>query len=155
MEITNQKRSKTILRIFNFTGILVVITCLIFLWLKNDTGLLIGIGVFLGLLAFSQLINFIYLEFRIDKGQVVIRYYPVISIFKKQYQSIEFAQTALHHYKIERMMGFSDLILTIKTRRGIAEYPAISLTAMRKSEVAQINEALLQILNQNRENKRQ
>ena len=47
-------------------------------------------------------------------------------------------------------MGFADLQIAIKTKRGIAEYPTISLAALSKAEIGQINSALAELLENNR-----
>ena len=41
------------------------------------------------------------------------------------------------NFKIEKAMGFADLTIAIKTKRGIAEYPSISLAALSKAEIEQ------------------
>ena len=76
----------------------------------------------------------------------MIRYYPVISILKKEYESIEFTHSSLVNFQIEKAMGFADLTIAIKTKRGIAEYPAISLAAMSKAEINQIRSELSEIM---------
>jgi hypothetical protein len=43
-------------------------------------------------------------------------------------------------------MGFNDLSIAIRTKRGIAEYPSISLTALSKEEIEQIRSALAEIM---------
>jgi hypothetical protein len=150
MEISNQKRSKQIKRTFNLTGILIVVVGLIFLWLKNDIAVLIAAGVFAVYVGISQFVNLCYVYFSTDNGKILIRYYPIISILKKEYDSIEFGHQVLVNFQIEKAMGFSDLILTIKTKRGIAEYPSISLAALNKAEISQISSALSEIMTNNR-----
>ena len=146
MEISNQKRSKQIKRTFNLTGILIVVVGLIFLWLKNDTAVLITAGVFAVYVGIAQFANLCYVYFSTENGKVLIRYYPVISILKKEYESIEFAQSALVNFEIEKAMGFSDLTIAVKTKRGIAEYPSISLAALSAGEIEQIRQALTEIM---------
>ncbi|MBA4408242.1 MAG: hypothetical protein Q8S54_19655 [Bacteroidota bacterium] len=150
MEISNQKRSKKIKRAFNFSGIAIVLIGLIFLWLKLDAAVLITAGVFAAYVGISMFANLCYVYFSTNNGKVVIRYFQVISIMKKEYESIEFAHQALVNFKIERTMGFSDLQIAIKTKRGIAEYPSVSLTALSKDEIEKIHSALSEIRNNNR-----
>jgi len=145
MEISNQKRSKNIKRTFNLTGIVIVLVGLIFLWLKQDTAVLITAGVFAVYVGIAQFANLCNVYFSTENGKVLIRYYPVISILKKDYESIEFAQSALVNFQIEKAMGFADLTIAIRTKRGIAEYPSISLAAMSKGEIEQISLALSEI----------
>jgi hypothetical protein len=146
MEISNQKRSKNIKRTFNLTGIIIVLVGLVFLGLKQDTAVLITAGVFAVYVGIAQFANLCYVYFNTNNGKVIIRYYPVISILKKEYESIEFTHSSLVNFQIEKAMGFADLTIVIKTKRGIAEYPSISLAAMSKAEINQINSELSEII---------
>jgi hypothetical protein len=145
MEISNQARSKKIKRSFNFLGIAIVLIGLAFLWLKMDAAVLITAGVFAAYVGISMYANLCYVNFSTNNGKVLIRYFPVISIMKKEYESIEFAHQALVNFKIEKVLGFTDLFIVIKTKRGIAEYPSISLTALSKDEIEHIDLALSEI----------
>ena len=146
MEISNQKRSRRIKRTFNLTGIAIVVVGLIFLGLKQDTAVLITAGVFAVYVGIAQFANLCYVYFNSGNNKVLIRYYPVISILKKEYEAIEFAHSSLVNFNIEKAMGFTDLTIAIKTKRGIAEYPTISLAAMSKVEIDQISSELSEIM---------
>ncbi len=150
MEISNQKRSKKIKQAFNLTGIVIVLVGLVLLLLKKDTAVLIIAGVFAVYVGVAQFANLCYIYFSTNNGKVLIRYYAVISILKKEYESIEFAHSSLVNFDIEKAMGFADLTITIRTKRGIAEYPTISLAAMRKTEIEQIKQALSEIMRNNK-----
>ncbi|MDP2113843.1 MAG: hypothetical protein Q8K69_07270 [Bacteroidota bacterium] len=150
MEISNQKRSKQIKRGFNIGGIIIVLTGLVLLWLKNDVGVMIAVGVFVVYVGLSQFANLCYVFFSTENGKVLIKYYPIITIMKKEYESIEFAQKTLVNFRIERAMGFKDLEIAIRTKRGIAEYPLISLSALSKVEIEQIVDALTEIIRNNK-----
>lgn len=150
MEISNQKRSKRIKQAFNITGIAIVLVGLIFLWMKKDTLVLITAGVFAVYVGISQFANLCYVNFSTSNGKISIRYYPIISILKKEYESIEFAHQSLLNFQIEKAMGFSDLQIAIKTKRGVAEYPSISLAALSKDEIEQISFALTEIMRNNK-----
>lgn len=127
-------------------GIVIVIIGLIFLALKQDIAVMITVGVFVVYVGISQFANLCYVFFSTENERVLIKYYPVISILKKEYDSIEFPQKTLVGFKIEKSLGFSDLQIAIKTKRGIAEYPSISLSALSKNEIEQIKTALTDIL---------
>jgi hypothetical protein len=149
MEFSNQTRSKKIKRIFSLIGILIVVIGLVFLWLKMDTAVLITAAVFSAYIGIAQFANLCFVAFSSSNGKFFIRYFPIISMLKKDYESVEFAQTALVNFHIEKSMGFADLTIVIKTKRGIAEYPSISLAALSKSEIEQIREELAKILKSN------
>ncbi|MFA5328663.1 MAG: hypothetical protein WC384_12800 [Prolixibacteraceae bacterium] len=151
MEFSNQKRVRKIKRTFNLTGIAIVLIGLVFLWLKNDTAVLITVGVFAVYVGISVYANLCYVYFSTENGKVLIRYYPVISLLKKEYESIEFGQDALVNFRIEKAMGFADLDIVIRTKRGIAEYPTISLAALTKPEIEKIRETLLEIMRNNKQ----
>jgi hypothetical protein len=150
MEFSNQKRSKRIKQIFNLIGIAIVAIGLLFLWLKMDIALMVTIGIFMVYVGISVYANLCYISFNTDNGKVLIKYYPIISFLKKEFDSIEFAHQALINFQIEKAMGFSDLTIAIRTKRGIAEYPTISLAALSKAEIEQIRQALVEIIRNNR-----
>lgn len=118
--------------------------------MKEDTLVLITAGVFAVYVGISQFANLCYVNFNTSNGKISIRYYPIISILKKEFESIEFAHQSLLNFKIEKAMGFADLQIAIKTKRGIAEYPSISLAALSKDEIEQISFALTEIVRNNR-----
>lgn len=150
MEFSNQKRVKQIKRTFNLVGIAIVLIGLAFLWLKNDTMVLITVGIFAVYVGISVYANLCYVYFSTENGKVLIRYYPVISLLKREYDSIEFTHQALVNFQIERSLGFADLDIVIRTKRGIAEYPTISLAALSKAEIEQIRSVLLEIMRNNK-----
>lgn len=150
MEFSNQKRIRKIKRTFNLSGIAIAAVGLIFLWLKNDTAVLITAAVFAVYVGVAQFANLCYIFFSTENGKVLIRYYPVISILKKEYDAVEFPQQALLNFQVERGLGFSDLTIAIRTKRGIAEYPSISLAALSKGEIEQIRQALIEIMKKNK-----
>ena len=150
MEISNQNRSKQIKRVFYVFGVILVLVGLVLLWLKHDIAFFIIAAIFAVYVGVAQYANLCYINFSTDNGRVLIRYYPVISILKKDYKSIEFKHQSLIKYQIEKSLGFSDLTIVIKTSRGIAEYPSISLAALSKAEIGQINSALAKLLENNR-----
>jgi len=127
-----------------------VLVGLVFLWLKKDTAVLVTAGVFAVYVGVAQFANLCFVNFSTNNGKVLIRYYPIISILKKEYESIEFAHQALVDFQIEKSIGFADLTIIIKTKRGIAEYPSIRLVALSKAEIEQIREGLLEIMKINK-----
>lgn len=147
---SNQKRVKKIKLTFNVIGIIIVLVGLTFLWMKMDTAVLITAGVFILYVGASLYPNLCYVYFSTDNDKVVIRYYPVISFLKKEYEAIEFPQSTLADYRIEDAMGFADLDVVIRTKRGVAEYPTVSLAALNKAEIEQIRQTLEEIIRSNK-----
>lgn len=118
-----------------------------FLTNKNLNAILTGAAFVVWFFIF-QLFDFQYIEFINKDGKIVLRYYPAIKFGKKEYSSIEFASNLLHDAQFETtFFGLvTDLILVVKTKRGIAEYPSISLTAVNSEDRKKIKESLYKIL---------
>jgi len=146
MEISNQKRSKYIKRFFILTGLITVAVSQLLLWYKYELAVII-LAIFFALYVVIFLFaNFCYISFIAANEKVTIKYYPVISFIKRNYKTIEFTYQSLLNFQIERGLGFSDLTIAVKTKRGIAEYPSISLAALSAGEIAQIRQALTEIM---------
>jgi hypothetical protein len=77
-----------------------------------------------------------------------LRFYPAVKFGRKDYQTIEFATNLLHEYTIEKsMFGLvNDLTLLVKTKKGVAEYPSISMAALSKSDQVKIEKTLKELL---------
>jgi len=149
MEISNQKRSKYIKRFFILTGLITVVVSQLLLWYKNELAVIIMAIFFALYVVIFLFANFCYVFFSTDDSRVLIKYYPVISFIKRNYKTIEFSRQSLLNFQIEKGLGFSDLTIAVKTKRGIAEYPSISLAALSKAEIEQIRSELAEIMKNN------
>lgn len=109
---------------------------------------IIGIGVFGLWFIFYQVADFQYIEFSDERGLVTLRYYKVITFGNTAFNSIEFPQHLLKNAWFENSLfgKKTDLTLFIKTKKGIAEYPSVSLTALKKNERLEIESSLRRIL---------
>ena len=126
MEFSNQIRVKRIKRSFNLVVLAFIVAAIYLLWKGKDV---ITIYVGIGLVVFVVLIlffNFNYVSFRSASGKVLIRYYPVITLFGREYSSIEFQHNLFYRYDLKTSFPFRDLTLTVKTKRGVADYPTVS-----------------------------
>jgi hypothetical protein len=150
MEISNQKRSKYIKRFFILTGLITIAISQLLLWYKNELAVIITAIFFALYVVVFLFANFCHVFLSTEDGKVLIKYYPVISFIKRNYKTIEFTHQSLLNFQIEKGLGFSDLTIAIRTKRGIAEYPPISLAAMSKAEIEQIGSALSEIMRNNR-----
>jgi hypothetical protein len=149
MEISNQKRSKYIKRFFILTGLITVAASQLLLWYKNELAVIIMAIFFALYVVIFLFANFCNVFLSTDNGKVLIKYYPVISFIKRNYRTIEFSHQSLLNFQIEKGLGFSDLTIAVKTKRGIAEYPSISLAALSKAEIEQIRSELSEIMKNN------
>jgi hypothetical protein len=142
MEISNKKRTTKIKRIFNLGMAVLAVTALFFAW--KDNMLVFGIFAAIAVLFFVsfQFVNINYVFYSSEGDKIRVRYYPVIAVFGKEYNSIEFDKSLLYFAKVKRMAAFTDLYLAIKTSKGIAEYPEVSLMGLTKEEILLIERDL-------------
>lgn len=145
MEISNQKRSRKIKKRFNLGVVLLLLPILIFVWQEMDLAALINGGVLILFIVGSQIIGLNYVHYESNNEMIQVRYYPIISFFGKEYSSIEFRKTLLHRAEVKKAFIFSDLYLEVKTKRGIAEYPPVSLAAMSRNDIRAIMDDLAEI----------
>ena len=144
----NSKTIRLIKRIFYPGAIIMAIAALILIFTGEDLfALLCGVVLIIWFLAF-QTADFEYIQFAVEDSKVSLRFYQVIKFGRKDYQSIEFPVKTLHDFVIEKsLFGLvNDLTLVIKTRSGIAEYPSISLAAVKKADQLKIEETLKELL---------
>ncbi len=146
MEISNQKRSQKIKRGFNLGVVLLLLPILLFVWQEMDLFALINGGLLIIYIIVFQIVGLDYVQYESTNEMIKVRYYPIISFFGKEYNSIEFRKVLLHKAEVKKTFLFSDLFLEVKTKRGVAEYPSVSLAAMSKKDIAAIKADLSQYL---------
>ena len=107
-----------------------------------------AVGVFALWFLYFQVADYQFVEFSDANGKVLLRYYKVVRFGKTSFNSIEFPQKMLQsaHFENSVFGKISDLTLVVKTRRGFAEYPSVSLAALSLNERRLLQERLLQIL---------
>jgi hypothetical protein len=144
----NTKRIKQLKRIFYIgAGIWAISSLSCFLAGKDLFGFLAAGMLVIWFLAF-QFIDFQYILFELNNGKLSLRYYSVVKFGRRDYNTIEFPVSNLYDYRIEKsVFGLvNDLILIIKTSRGVAEYPSVSMAALNPAEQQSITEQLRTIL---------
>lgn len=129
-------------------SVLLLISALAFLLLDQILQMGITLGVLIIWVIGFQAIDFRYIYFKIEADALVLRYYTAVKFGRKDYQTIEFHPRLLHDFTFEAsFFGWvTDLTLTVKTSRGIAEYPSVSLAALDEPQRLAIREALEKIL---------
>lgn len=148
MTITNKNEIKRIKRLFFLVSIVIAL-CILFLFLKYDTiHAFIGIGVFTAWYLVFHVADFQFIDYSDEDNKITLKFYPAVRFGANKYSSIEFPQALLIKARFENSLfgKLSDLTLEVKTRRGIAEYPSISLTALKQNDRQQIQESLNKIL---------
>lgn len=148
MTIKNTEKVSKIKKIFFLVSILIALGILALFLLNHVMYALAGLGIFSMWYLYFHVADYQYIEYSDDAEKIILRYYKVISFTGKAYNSIEFPQYRLRKALFENSFfgNLSDLTLVIKTDRGIAEYPTVSLAGLNTEDRKRIQESLNSIL---------
>ncbi|GEM_PF-227571 len=148
MIIENSKRIRRIKALFYLGMGLLALAALVFVFLEMDTYVFIAIGIVIVWFLVFQYADFQYIWFSLEEKRVRFRFYQVVKFGRRDYQTIEFPAELLHSYRFEKaVFGLvKDLVLVVRTRQGVAEYPPLSLAAFTAGEREQLEQILREIL---------
>ncbi|WP_297091917.1 hypothetical protein [uncultured Draconibacterium sp.] len=148
MTIKNPAEVSKIKKIFFLVSIVIALGILALFLLDKVMFALIGLGVFSLWYLFFHVADYQYIEFYDDEAKIVLHYYKAISFGGKAYHSIEFPKNRLRKVVFENSFfgQLTDLTIIIKTKRGVAEYPSVSLAGLKLSDRKRIQESLNSIL---------
>lgn len=148
MIISNKQKAVHFRRLFFLVSLVIALAALALFLLDYTIYGIVAVGVFAFWFLYFQVADYQFVEFSDANGKVSLRYYKAVRFGKTNFNSIDFPQQMLHsaHFEDSLFGKMSDLTLRVKTRRGIAEYPSVSLTALPKNERRRLQERLLQIL---------
>jgi hypothetical protein len=151
MRINNKNRAIKFKRTFFLVSVFIAVAALLFFLFKIIGAIeaaLISIGVFSLWYLYFHVADYQFIEFRNENGRVVLRYYKAISFGRPRFNEIEFPQNMLRKAFFENSVfgKMSDLTLVVKTKRGVAEYPSVSLSALKLEDRQKIAESLNELL---------
>jgi preprotein translocase subunit SecF len=148
MTISNKQKTIRLRRLFFLVSLVIALASLAFFLLDYFIYGIAAVGVFALWFLYFQVADYQFVEFSDSNGKILLRYYKAVRFGKTNFNSIEFPQQMLYsaHFENSLFGKMSDLTLVVKTRRGIAEYPSVSLAALSFQERRQLQERLLQIL---------
>jgi hypothetical protein len=148
MTISNKERTVKIRRIFFLVSVIIAIGALILFLIDLTIYALALAGLFALWFLFFQTADYQFIEFSNDNNKILLRYYKIIRFGKTDFNSIEFPQKILYNAFFENSIfgKMTDLTLVVKTQRGIAEYPQVSLTALSPEERKRMRAVLFKIV---------
>ncbi|WP_346861626.1 hypothetical protein [uncultured Draconibacterium sp.] len=148
MKITNRKSTARLKRIFFLVSVAIAIAALMLFWFDLTIYALIMIGVFSLWFLFFLVADYQYIEYIDENDKIILRYYKAVGFTQKEFSSIEFPVALLKDVQFENSIfgKLSDLTLIVKTKRGVAEYPSISLSAVPYKNRKQIQQSLQSLL---------
>jgi hypothetical protein len=148
MVLNNEKKAAKIKRLFFLSSIVIALAALALFLLDYTIYALAGVGVFSLWYLYFHVADYQYIQFSTENDKIVLRYYKAIRFGKPAYHSIEFPQYMLRKVEFENSFfgKLSDITLIVKTKRGIAEYPSVSLSALSMEDRKKIQDSLNSII---------
>lgn len=148
MKITNRKAARKRKRIFIQISTLVAIASLVLFLIDQTLFGIITVGLCSLWYLYFHVADFQYIEFLDENDKIILRYYKVISFGKQEFSEIEFPQRLLKNaYFDNSVFGkLTDITFVVNTRRGVAEYPSVSLSAVPMKDRKRIQESVNAIL---------
>jgi hypothetical protein len=148
MKINNRNTATKFKRIFFITSIVIALTALALFLLDYTIYALASVGVFSIWYLYFHVADYHYIKFNDESDKIILRYYKAIRFGKPAYHSIEFPKYMLRKVYFESSLfgKLTDVSFMVKTKRGIAEYPSVSLSAIPFEERKRMEESLNKIL---------
>ncbi len=148
MIIENKDKVLKLKRLFFLVSVIIAVIALALFLLDFILYAIISIGIFGLWFLFFQVSDYNYIYFSDENNKFLLRYYKAVRLSGGEYNSIEFPKYMLQNAFFENSMAGkeSDLTLIVKTKRGMAEYPTVSLTALSREEKKQLHDAFSYIL---------
>lgn len=150
MQINNKKRAVKLKQIFFLVSVILAVAALL-LFLFDFLGLaLLSIGIFSVWYIYFHVADYQFIEFSDENNKIRLRFYKAVSFGSPKFNEIEFQQQVLKNAFFDNSVfgKLSDLTLVVKTKRGIAEYPSVSLSAVKKADRQKIANSINQLLPQ-------
>jgi hypothetical protein len=124
------------------------VASLIFFLIDLTALALINIGVFSLWYIYFLVADYHVIEYSDENNKVRLRFYKAISFGNPKFNEIEFLHHLLKNALFENSVfgKMSDLTLFVKTKRGVAEYPTVSLSALCKADRQKMANSIHNIL---------
>ena len=129
-------------------SVVIAIAALLFFLFDKVGAALLSVGVFSLWYLYFHVADYQFIEFKNENGRVVLRYYKAISFGQPRFNEIEFPQNMLRKVFFDNSVfgKMSDLTLVVKTKRGAAEYPSVSLSAVNLEDRQKMAQSLNELL---------
>ncbi len=144
MKLNNRQQATKFKRVFFLVSIFIALSALALFLLDHTIYGLASVGVFSIWYLYFHVADYQFIEFSDENNKVVLRYFKAIRFRKASYSSIEFPQHLLRKVYFENSIfgKMSDISFEVQTKRGLAEYPSVSLSAVLFEDRVKIQNAL-------------
>lgn len=146
-QLNNKGRSGNFFVLFIFSGILFVGAGFLFVAIDQMLALIADIIVAVAYFVIFSKIKPSYFEMLVTESEMQVNYYSV-STTTRDYQSIVVPINHFRDYTFQKsLMGLkNELILSVDSKYGIADYPPISVSILKEKEIAQITHVFNEML---------
>ncbi len=138
-KLENKNRANGFFLFFILSGI--IFTGIAFYLISQESAIPLIIEVLAAILFFITLtkIKPTYIEFMVFPSHLTFNYYPVATV-TRDYQSVDVPINEFSHFSITRtFFGFrKELVISVVTRYGIADYPPISISILKEEEIKRL-----------------
>ena len=127
-----------------FAGIGFLIPLFVVNFVSSEHYVMFAFGILLILFViYLFLIEPEYIYFAEIKGNLQIKNYPARPILRK-YKAYEIKLNSLHHFEIKRSVFNKkvSIVLWVKTKKGVGNFPPLSLSALTKNEQLKLTKYL-------------
>ncbi len=148
MKIENKRKVAKLRKIFYLVSVLIALAALALFLFDYTMYAIAAVGGFSLWFLYFQVADYRYIHFSDGDEKILLRYFKAIRFGKGEYSSIEFPKDLLKNAIFENSFfgKLSDLTLVVKTQRGVAEFPSVSLSALSLYERKKIQHVLNEIL---------
>jgi hypothetical protein len=146
-QFNNKAKSTNSFIIYIVSGVVLVGLGFLFLAKSWYTPLIIDSVITIIYFYFFGTIKPSFFEMLVTEKDVKINYYSVASAMRS-YNTIEVPLKQLKGYEVKRKLGGmkKELIISIESKYGIADYPPVSITLLDKKELSQVLHVLQKII---------
>jgi hypothetical protein len=130
MIFSNQEVVKKLRMVLLIIGACSLLTMAVLVVLGMFTAMVILAAIFLIAVLTITMLNFQYIRIAEEKNKLIVRYYSIFS-FERNFETFEFPVSQLWRVKVTKhFLGLKwDIRFTIRVKKGLADYPPISLSA--------------------------
>ena len=148
MRINNKKRAVVLKRIFFLASVVLAIAALLFFLFDMIAMALISIGVFSLWYLYFHVADYQFIEYSDENNRIVLRYYKAVSLGSPRFNEIEFPQNMLRKVFFDNSIfgKMSDVTLVVTTKRGVADYPSVSLSAVNFEDRQKMAQSLNELI---------
>jgi hypothetical protein len=138
-QLNNKSRSASYFILYILSGLLFLAAICTFIFLNMDILLVITIATAVLYFVLFHLFKPSYFELLVTETELTVNYYSVATALKS-YQTIVIDRNLFRGFEIKKRYGglSRQLVLTVESKFGLADYPPVSVSILSKSEMSQL-----------------